>query len=358
MTDFWIRLDQVLAKMKRNKRDESFADFTVRHRSIDRKTLNLVTSYIEGFNAADSRKISTRALIRAEADEDEIEATKLYRLADGYDRVVRWLADGSDPQHLEIHLAHVVRRVEWKQGAVTVAAAGWQGGEETFTARRAIITLPLGVLKAGASVPGAVQFVPDLDDDKRAAIAHLESGAVVKVMLRFDEPFWETQAVPAAGEKLTEAGFLHADLAVPGIVFPTWWTTAALRTPVLTAWVGGPQALQVSGVSDERVLAHAIESLARLTGFPARDIERRLHSHRIADWQSDPFARGAYSYVAVGGNRAVETLAAPLAKTLFFAGEATHPGMSGTVAGAIATGYRAADEVLTASAGRNTGSAG
>ena len=43
------------------------------------------------------------------------------------------------------------------------------------------------------------------------------------------------------------------------------------------------------------------------------------------DWQRDPFARGAYSYVVVGGDRARETLAKPLRRTLYFAGEATIP---------------------------------
>ena len=49
---------------------------------------------------------------------------------------------------------------------------------------------------------------------------------------------------------------------------------------------------------------------------------------------------------AIGASRAVPALAEPIAGTLFFAGEATHDRLSGTVAGAIASGYRAADEVL------------
>lgn len=43
----------------------------------------------------------------------------------------------------------------------------------------------------------------------------------------------------------------------------------------------------------------------------------------IHDWQVDPFARGGYSYVKVGGQGARETLATPLEDTLYFAGEAT-----------------------------------
>jgi monoamine oxidase len=64
------------------------------------------------------------------------------------------------------------------------------------------------------------------------------------------------------------------------------------------------------------------------------------------DWQADPFARGAYSYVVAGGASARKALAAPVQGTLFFAGEAADTqGESGTVAGALQSGMRAARQV-------------
>ena len=66
------------------------------------------------------------------------------------------------------------------------------------------------------------------------------------------------------------------------------------------------------------------------------------------DWGRDPFARGAYSYVAVGGGNARAALAMPVDGTLFFAGEATsNDGQGGTVNGALETGERAAREAAT-----------
>ena len=65
------------------------------------------------------------------------------------------------------------------------------------------------------------------------------------------------------------------------------------------------------------------------------------------DWRRDPFARGAYSYVRVGGEGARENLAAPIGDTLFFAGEATDTEESGTVAGALRSGERAAQQLVT-----------
>src|SRR5207237_10706857 len=121
----------------------------------------------------------------------------------------------------------------------------------------------------------------------------------------------------------------------PSIACPARWPMAGLRAPVLVGWVGGPMAQDLSGVPDHRVLAPALESLSRLFAIKLPDLAGRLQSWRIADWQSDPFARGAYSYLAVGAGKAVEQLAKPIQNTLYFAGEATHEGMSGTVAGAI-----------------------
>jgi monoamine oxidase len=66
------------------------------------------------------------------------------------------------------------------------------------------------------------------------------------------------------------------------------------------------------------------------------------------DWSRDPFSRGAYSYVRVGGVDAARVIARPLQETLFFAGEAADAGgRNGTVEGAIESGRRAAKAVLT-----------
>ena len=60
----------------------------------------------------------------------------------------------------------------------------------------------------------------------------------------------------------------------------------------------------------------------------------------VCDWKTEPLSHGAYSYAAVGGAGAAKQLAKPIEDVLYFAGEATHSGMSGTVAGAIASGRR------------------
>jgi monoamine oxidase len=94
-------------------------------------------------------------------------------------------------------------------------------------------------------------------------------------------------------------------------------------------------------------LNHALDALTRLFGIERKRIEHLLEAQYVYDWHADPYARGSYSYVAVGGLGAQEELARPVEDTLFFAGEATNSdGYHGTVHGAIATGRRAAAEVI------------
>jgi monoamine oxidase len=95
------------------------------------------------------------------------------------------------------------------------------------------------------------------------------------------------------------------------------------------------------------VADRALDSLARHLDMPRREIEDQVIGHWSHDWATDPFARGAYSYGEIDGLEAAQRFARPRENTLFFAGEATDStGRSGTVHGALASGRRAAQEVI------------
>jgi monoamine oxidase len=90
-----------------------------------------------------------------------------------------------------------------------------------------------------------------------------------------------------------------------------------------------------------------VRALARITEFDEGKLQQKLIGTYAHDWQQDPFSRGAYSYASVGGIDAARALAAPVAETLYFAGEAANcDGYNGTVHGAMASGDRAARELL------------
>jgi monoamine oxidase len=114
------------------------------------------------------------------------------------------------------------------------------------------------------------------------------------------------------------------------------------RVPVLTAWAGGPAADALAGLTEPAIVERALEALAQSLALDAGRVREQLEGWAMHDWQADPFSRGAYAYVGVGGLKAPQALARPVQGTLFFAGEATSPDEMGTVSGAIGAGLQAA----------------
>lgn len=329
--------------------DESFAGFLeARCQDQPREVLELATAYLEGFHAAPAEVASSLAFA---ADRKRVAALgqSHFRLVEGYDSVVRWLREGIDPAKSAVLLGTTVRAVHWRRGEVRLEVESAPGPLPVLEARRAVITLPASVLEATGGEAAAVRFEPEVDGHRQAA-RRLGMGKVVKVVLRFREAFWENEALPAVegGRSLAGWGFLLSR----DPHYPTWWTALPARAPILTAWAGGPAAERLEGLPSIQRLHAALDSLARLLGATRASIAGRLQACYTHDWQADPFSRGAYSFVPVGGLGVRQRLARPIEDTLFWAGEATHfEGQAATVAGAIATGYRAAEEVLAAEGG-------
>jgi monoamine oxidase len=289
--------------------DLSFDEFLARQRRLPALTRTFARLMVQGFDAADPARASARAIAQEWGEGGALGGAQP-RPRQGYGPMLDWLAQRLIEHGGRLRMQSVVREVRWKRGRVEVL-----GDSFRFTARRAVVTLPLGVLQSGE-----VRFSPGLE--KQKALKRLASGPVIKAALRFPRAFWESRAPGVA--------FFHA----PRAPFPTFWTPLPARVPLLIAWAGGPKATQPT--------MQAIRSSLKAVFGRSDEPDQVL----IHDWQADPYARGAYSYVLVDGEGAREHLAAPLADTLFFAGEATHPADSGTVAGALQSGERAAREAL------------
>ena len=271
----------------------------------------LAASFIEGFNAARLELASVKAIKQQTDASEQVSGDHIARMPRGYDSVPRKLARG-----LRLRLDAQVREVRWKRGRVQIVCP-----EQTVEAERAVITLPLGVLQKRS-----VRFVPGLPRWKERAIDALAMGPVVKVALLFEERHW-----PA------DLAFLHAQ----GQPVPTFWRPLPSRAPSLMGWAASRDAERLRG---KNAVAEAVRSLRVALG---KRVEPR--DAVVCEWQSDPFALGAYSWVPVGAMPAQRALGRAVDDTLFFAGEATNAdGFCGTVHGAIETGLRAARELLKA----------
>ena len=298
---------QRVARRSPKGKDVSFRAFLARQR-LPKLTRTLATMMVQGFDAADPALASAREIVEEWSGGGL--GLSQPRPQGGYGPLLESLVGET-----KIQLETAVRGVRWKRSSVEVRGT-FRGEPWSAWAPRAVITLPIGVL-------------PSLLREKRHALAKLESGPVVRVALAFREAFWE-KAHPGVA-------FFHS----PSAPFPTFWTPLPMHAPLLTCWAGGPKAARMTGSSEKTLLKQALASVRSV--FPDAEEPKAYLMH---DWQADPFARGGYSYVKVGGTGARQALAEPLEETLFFAGEATDTEQSGTVGGALSSGLRAAREVL------------
>jgi monoamine oxidase len=325
--DLWPQVDRIFDSLEtRGRPDESFEEFVQSsfRGHAWRPARAWSEAYVEGFNAARKERISVRALARDERAAKAIGGDRAFRFKDGYSRLIEVLSSTIPADRIRTH--NDVRTIFWRRHHVEVEASG-----QSYRARQAVITLPLSILQDSA----AVRFIPEITD-KRAAARELQMGQVTRLVMRFKEPFWRPGM-----------SFLYS----PSEVFTAWWTNLPIDGHKLTGWTAGvrPEFLNAQGPT--WVVHQALGSLSRIFTLNIAELKTLLDEIHYHDWQTDPFTRGAYSYIPVGSIEVPAYLARPVDDTLFFAGEATDSaGRGGTVDGAIASGRRAAREALGAAA--------
>jgi len=316
----WERMAKVFAHMgKTRKHDRSFQEFLDEKPggAALRAERELARGFIQGFDGADPARISEMSLA-AQGDPTQ-GAAESRRIVNGYAALV---------VHLEREVAGLIQRnttvrhVAWSEGDVNVIDANGNA----HRARSVIVTVPLPILQEGV-----LTFAPSIPT-MESATKLLVMGDVLHVALVVRERFWER-----TDPKLR---FVHT----PGRPITVWWTQHPLTTPLLTAWSGGPPALELTrrGDVEETVLVELGHAF-KMRRAKVDQIVESMHWH---DWSADVHVRGAYSYAGIGGANAARTLARQTAGTVFIAGEATSQGSGGTVEGALESAERAVKGVL------------
>ncbi len=253
--------------------------------------------------AAQPRALSVRGVATARR-RDRV-GTGEYAFEDGFASLTRELAAGVD-----IRLGRPVRSVKWATGQADIGFAEGAG----LRAKAVIVTVPPTVVAREA-----LRLEP-LPVRKAAAAAALRAGDGCCEIAVLSHPAPESRVVFDADG---HSGFVRCT-------------------------AGRPQVL---------VVAKATAAAAVRAGDPARRVAQalpwasrcRLTAWHRADWGLDPWSGGAFSYPGVGTLWAAPAWAAPLDRTVFFAGEATTAGLlPPSVHGAIGSGLRAAREVVQA----------
>jgi monoamine oxidase len=235
---------------------------------------------------------------------------------DGFDQITGGLARG-----LDIRLRHVVSSIAHDSGGVTVTT-----DQGVFRAPHACVTIPMGVLRHSG-----VAFSPELPSSKTTALSRLRAGALNKCCLRFRRAFWDEQS---------EWIGIRPEPDSPWAYFLNLY--ALLRKPILVGFCAGARAVAAEALSDDDTVRSAMRTLRRIYGASAPEPEGAI----ITRWTSDPFSRGARTFIPAGGSPDdLDALAVSVGGRLFFAGEHTSREHYGTAHGAYLSGLRAARDM-------------
>ncbi len=344
---FWEDVDGILDKMDDRNPDESFADFLDRccrsaKKPPSQRAKQRATGYVSGFNAADPALVGVHWLVKGMRAEQKIQGDRAFRARHGYKDLLDIFQHELRTHNVDVQLSTRVQQLRWSKGIVELKIANSKC-ESTVQAPRVLLTLPLSLLKAPAGQLGAIEFIPELPSQKKSALDRLEMGKVIRVTLLFRERFWEAIKPAEARKSMSDMSFLFTQ----DDWFPTWWTAHPQKWPIITGWAPFRAGERLSGKSQVFIVEHALQSLSTALRVSQSELEKMLESAHSHDWQSDPFSLGAYSYGKIGADQAQQALVEPIDDTLFLAGEATDTtGHNGTVHGAIASGYRAARQIL------------
>jgi monoamine oxidase len=232
----------------------------------------------------------------------------------GFGALLGKLAEG-----LPVQLDTAVRTVD-ASGRVKVEAATSKG---TLTGRFMIITA------STTAVLDKIKFDGGLPKRQQDAMDKLKLGS-------FDHIAIEMNGNPL--------GLNRDDLVFEKSTGP--------RTAALLANVGGSSLSVVevagsfgrtlAGQGEKAMTEFAVEWLSGLFGT---EIKKAIARTQVTQWNNDPWSMGAFSCAAPGGQWARRALMEPIRNRVFFAGEAVHETLWGTVDGAWESGVRAAEMV-------------
>lgn len=330
LVDGW---EEFMEKINQLQQDMTLHDFLNQYFPGEKYTAmrTQLTGYVNGYDTADLLDVSTFALREEWNNEDE-EAQ--HRVAGGYTTLLAYMAQYCRDNGSEVLLNKVAREISWQENKVQVTTTD----NTVYEAGKVVIALPLGVLQA----KDAIVFNPAINE-AITATKNIGFGAVIKILMKFNEAFWEKEdAVKAAGDTSATKMLLLA-----GKTVPTFWTTPGAHPTLLTGWLGGPPAYERKDLSDTAIIQLALETLGAVFNCSLESLKDKLTVSKVVNWITEPYTLGSYAYDKVESTAARKILNQPVADTLYFAGEYLYSGPTmGTVEAALTSGKNTAGRLL------------
>lgn len=335
--NYFESAELVLKRLQELKEDISIAQFLEKYFDDEKykKLRKSLTSYVEGYYSGEISKTSSLAFLEECLSEDE----QQYRPTEGYGRMIGYLADTIKKYEGVIQLSTIVKEIRWQREKVEIV----DSKGKIYVAKKAVITVPLGVWTAGENGEGSIRYAPALPQKMESA-KQMGFGSVIKILLCFNSIFWEDEQV----KKQTHVDTSQLHMALSDLPIPTWWTQVPKKLPLLTGWLSGPGAEKMKNDADETIVEKALCSVSTIFRVRIDLLKENLVVWKVLNWTSDPFTRGSYSYSTMETNEARKILIEPVEDTLFFAGEALYEGAEmGTVEAALTSGIKVASQILS-----------
>jgi monoamine oxidase len=312
-----------MADSDRQKRRGAFGQIDRRLETVDLTRRDLSVKDLLGDLGPDMSQIASSGLLLSIGEEsDRISARDYQRLWAGDDLVVPSGYGNLVARHgaaLDIRLSQPVSEIRWDGPDVAVTTPAG-----TLRANACIVTVPVGVLKAGA-----IRFTPALPPRNRNALDGLGMGALTKIALKVEGERFGITPGTSFLEAASPSRLMNVDLFPDG-------------KDLVIAYCGGDHARELSVAGPQAARAHVTELLAQMIG---PGIRQAVTGISFPAWWTDPFSRGSYSVCLPGREAAREQLAEPIGGRIFIAGEATAGGGAMTVGGATLAGRAAAAAV-------------
>lgn len=280
------------------------------------KMLSLPEFREESLLAHEESLFEYKTAINKEESESNFLITNGYiRLLDGM------LQDAKNTGNIEIHLSTVVESIHHNKQEIQVRTKN----NETFIGDALICSLPLGVLQQGK-----VRFDPPLPSRKHLAINKLKCALHKKVILEFEEVFWDNLShflIPYDPE-------MNAWLDIVNLQFFN-----ENKAPVLISSIHSE--LYQKHFTDDQLIEHFIKLIKNVYPNSFKPLKNAWVTH----WDLDPFTLGSYSYHPEGSSLDDNSeIARPLG-CLIFVGEHTNRSPS-NVQGAYFSGLAGAKQVV------------
>lgn len=165
-----------------------------------------------------------------------------------------------------------VASIARKEDSVAVTT----GKGDVLTARQVLIAVP-------PVMASRIAHEPALPEPLADALAAWKSGTVIKVLVRYERPFWRDRGLSGMIMWRDTLGLFACDVS-------------SIKAVALVVFVGGPLAVEWSGKGRAFIEAEIRRRLVEALGAEAADVTGLM----IRDWVDDPWSGGGYSDVIAG----------------------------------------------------------